>query len=76
MRIDLVQRVRAIGSTLLCAVLLAMVSGCAEEPAAGPVAEPDESVIRVVVVELHGFVGCGVDAELLRSPLAEVSTSG
>lgn len=75
MRIDLVQRVRAIGSTLLCVALLVMVSGCGEERAPGPAIETGESVVRVVVVDLHGFVGCGVDADLLRSPLAEVLAS-
>lgn len=60
----------------LCAVSLVLLCACrdgAGAPESG--AEQVAKKVRVVVVELHGFVGCGVDADLLRSPLAEVLAS-
>lgn len=60
----------AIFGFALSLVGLLAASACSP-PAEGPSTASDRPA-RVVVVRLDGFVGCGVDAELLRQPLAEI----
>ena len=57
------------GWAILLAAVLAALAACAPEPEGH--GDASEVPVRVLLVELSGFVGCGVDAVLLRQPLAE-----
>jgi len=50
-------------------VVATLLQACGERSGPKP-AEPDEPV-RVLVVRLHGYVGCGVDAQLLSQSISE-----
>ena len=72
--IDRIQRVR-VGLLLMMAWAAVALGACREERQSGSLTPQSAEKVRVVVVELHGFVGCGVDADLLRSTLAETLAS-
>jgi len=49
--------------------LLAWLASCGDGPATG--GSDDHRPVRVLIVDLHGFIGCGADAELITQPIAE-----
>jgi hypothetical protein len=72
--IDRIQLVRVM-VLLVTACALVALGACREQQGPASTAASDAEKVRVVVVELHGFVGCGVDADLLRSALAQTLAS-
>jgi len=58
------------GLKLVLACIAAMLLQACGERSEPPQVEPDEPT-RVLVVRLHGYVGCGVDADLISQGISE-----
>lgn len=56
---------------ITCAIVLGLLGACrgdTDPPGENvPLAQP----ARVLIVDLHGYIGCGVDADLIGQPIAE-----
>lgn len=51
-----------------CALLVSVI-GCSEQ--GGKPSVQTREPVRLLVVELHGYIGCGVDTDLIAQPIAE-----
>lgn len=54
---------------LACVTALLLLSACGER--SEPVSVEPEEPARVLVVRLHGYVGCGIDVELISQGISE-----